>query len=310
MYRIQPRETDNLKQILIAFVITALLASSVVGQKKDVPAPVPDTFRGVETPVRADEISIGDLKWFEVFKDEELQGLVRTAIDHNYDVRVAIAHINAARANLGIARSDQFPQFEASTDVTTTHASRNGQSGPTGPSGRTRSVGSVFLNLLSFELDVWGRLRQQTKAARAELRASEEDRKAVTTIVVGDVASGYFSLLELDSELEIAKRTLAAREESLRLIRARQQGGLASMLEVHQGEQLVYQASKTIPDTERLIEQTENQISLLLGKNPGAIARGRSLTEQEQLPAVPPGLPSSLLSRRPDIRAAEENLVA
>jgi outer membrane protein, multidrug efflux system len=176
--------------------------------------------------------------------------------------------------------------------------------------GRRRSFGSVFLSLLTFELDVWGRLRQQTKAARADLRASEEDHKTVMTIVVGEVASGYFSLLELDSELDIARRTLAAREESLRLIKLREQGGLATMLEVRQAEELVYQASQTIPDAERLIEQTENQINLLLGNDPGSIQRGQPLAQQQELPSVPAGLPSSLLERRPDIRAAEQNLVA
>ncbi len=130
------------------------------------------------------------------------------------------------------------------------------------------------------------------------------------TTVVGDVATGYFNLLELDSQLDISKRTLATRENSLRLIKAREQGGLATMLDVRQAQELVYQASQIIPDTERAIDQTENQISLLLGNNPGSIARGKSLTEQEELPAVPAGLPSSLLERRPDIRAAEENLVA
>jgi multidrug efflux system outer membrane protein len=254
--------------------------------------------------------SIGDLKWFEVFKDEELQKLVRTAIVQNYDLRTAFARINAARANLGLARSNQFPQIEASADITTTRTSKNGALGIAGQGGRTRSVGSVLLNLLTFELDVWGRLRQQTKAARAELRASEEDRKAVLTTVVGDVATGYFSLLELDSELDIDKRTLSTREDSLRLIKARQQGGLATMLDVRQAEELVYQASETIPDTQRAIEQTENQISLLLGNNPGPITRGQPLTQQQELPAVPAGLPSSLLDRRPDIRAAEENLAA
>src|SRR6185503_11836136 len=199
---------------------------------------------------------------------------------------------------------------EATADITSTRLSQNGQFGASAQGGRGRSFGNVFLNLLTFELDVWGRLRQQTKAARAELRASEEDRKAVLTTVVGDVATGYFSLVELDSELDIAKRTLAAREESLRLIKLRQAGGVATMADVRQAEELVYQATQTIPDTERLIEQTENQISLLLGNNPGAISRGRSLAEQEDLPAIPPGLPSSLLERRPDIRAAEENLVA
>src|SRR5204863_3139191 len=135
-------------------------------------------------------------------------------------------------------------------------------------------------------------------------------RKAVMTTVVGDVATGYFSLRELDWELDIDRRTLATREDSLRLIKLRQQGGVATMLDVRQAEELVYQASETIPDTERAIEQTENQISLLLGNNPESISRGLSLTQQQELPVVPPGLPSSLLERRPDIRAAEQNLEA
>ncbi len=292
------------KRFITAVVVVSLMAGTVAGQKKyERPAvKAPDTFRGADANAPIDQTSIGDLKWFEVFKNEELQKLVRTAMIQNYDLRAAVARINAARANLGLARSDQFPQFEAGADLTTTRTSRNGQLGASGQGGRTRSFGSVLLNLLNFEIDVWGRLRQQTKAARAELRASEEDRKAVMTTVVGDVATGYFSLLGLDRELDIDKRTLATREDSLRLIKL--------MLDVRQAEELVYQASETIPDTERAIAQTENQISLLLGNNPGSIPRGQSLTQQQELPAVPAGLPSSLLERRPDIRAAEENLVA
>jgi outer membrane protein, multidrug efflux system len=217
----------------------------------------------------------------------------------NYDLRATLARINAARANLGLARAAQFPQVEADADLTSTHAS-----------GGTSNIGTVLLNLLSFELDIWGRVRQQKNAARAELRASEEDRKAAMTTVVSDVATGYFSLIELDGELEIDKRTLAARQESLRIIKSRQQGGVATMLDVRQAEELVYQASQTIPDTERAIEQTENLISLLLGNNPGSISRGRPLSQQEGLPSVPAGLPSSLLDRRPDIRSAEANLEA
>jgi len=266
------------------------------------------SFRGAEDTT--DPTSIGDLKWFEVFKDDELQKLIRQAMVRNYDLRTAGARINAARADLGLARSDQFPQFELSADLTTTRTSRNGQLAASGQGGQKRSFGSVLLNLLTFELDVWGRLRNQTKAARADLRASEEDRNAVMTTVVGDVAAGYFSLLELDSELDIAKRTLATRQESLGLIRIRQEGGVATMLDVRQAEELVYQASETIPDIERAIEQTENQLNLLLGNNPGPITRGKPLVEQPTLPAVPAGLPSSLLERRPDIRAAEHALEA
>ncbi len=298
--------------LIAATLVVSLLAGSAVGQKKsEVPAvQTPNTFRGADPNAVSDQNSIGDLKWFEVFKDPELQKLVRTAMVQNYDLRAAVVRIDAARANLGLARSEQFPQFEAGADLTSTRTSRNGQFTVPGQSGRSRSFGSVLLNLLTFELDVWGRLRAQTRAARAELRASEQDRRAVMTTVVADVASQYFVLLELDSELQIAKRTLATRENSLRLIKVRQQGGVATMSDVRQAEELVYQATQTIPDTERLIEQTENLISLLLGNNPAAIPRGRALTEQEEPPAVPAGLPSSLLERRPDIRAAEETLAA
>src|SRR6267378_3077637 len=297
---------------IIATIIMSFLAGTAVGQKKyQRPAiKTPDEFRGAEPTSPADANSIGDLKWFEVFQDEALQKLVRTAMDQNYDLRLAVARINSARANVGLARSDQFPQFEAGADLTTTRTSANTGVNAPGQGGRTRSIGEVFLSLLTFEVDLWGRLRQRTKAARAQLRSTEEDRKTVSTIVVSDVAANYFNLLELDMELEIAKRTLTARQESLRLITARQQGGLATMLDVRQAEELVYQASQTIPDTERLIEQTENQISLLLGNSPSPIPRGASLSQQKELPAVPAGLPSSLLERRPDIRSAEQLLIS
>ena len=289
-------------QLTATILVLLLFVSAVSGQQP------PASFRGAEPAV--DQTSIGDLKWFEVFKDPELQELVRTAMVNNYDLRAAVARVDAARANLGLARSEQFPQVGASADVTSFRNSQNGQLAIPNQTGRSRSVGSVLLNLLSFELDVWGRLRQQTKAARAQLHATEEDRKAVMTTVVSDVAGQYFTLLELDSELDIARRTLAAREESLRLIKVREEGGVATMSDVRQAEELVYQATQTIPDAERLIEQTENQISLLLGNNPAAITRGRPLGQQEELPQVPPGVPSSLLERRPDIRSAEQNLIA
>ena len=302
------------KRLIITALMLSLLTGSAAGQQKKSRKPVvqtPETFRGdlgqAATPAPQ---SLADLKWFEVFRDEQLQGLIRTALVENYDLREAIARVNAARANLGITRSEQFPNIAAGADLTTLRNSASG-SFPS-PQGfkQKRTFGGVLLNLLSFEIDIWGRKRRQTEAARAELRAFEEDRKAVMTTLVGDVAATYFSLLELDMELEIARRTLATREDSLRLIRVRQQGGVATMLEVRQAEQLVYTASQAIPDTERLIEQTENQISLLLGKNPGPVRRGTSLTAQEQPPSVPVGIPSSLLERRPDIKAAEHTLAA
>jgi multidrug efflux system outer membrane protein len=299
-------------QLIVATLALSLLAGSAVGQKKYQRPTVktPDTFRGVATTAQPDPNSIGDLKWFEIFQDEELQKLIRTAFVQNYDLRQAITRVNAARANLGLRRSEQFPQVEAGADITTVGLSRDGQSSLLGGFSRKRTFGEVLLGLLSFEIDVWGRLRRQTKAARAELAASEEDRRTVTTLIIGEVATAYFRLIELDAELGISQRTLATREDSLRLIRVRQQGGVATMLDVRQAEQLVYTASQAIHEIEREIEETENQISLLVGQNPGPISRGQPLDAQKQPPTVPPGLPSSLLERRPDIRSAEQLLIA
>ena len=299
-------------RFLALIILTGLLAGAAAAQKKKYRRPVvetPPVFRGSET-VAPDSASIGDFRWFEVFKDEKLQALIRQAVLRNYDLRQAAARINIERANLGLTRSNQFPQLGVGVDSVTSRAAQNGIATVPGQTNRTRTIGGVLLNLLSFEVDLWGRLRQQTRAARAELQASVEDRNAAQTTVVSDVATNYFNLLELDSELEIAKRTLATRENSLQIIKIREQGGIATMLEVRQGEELVYQASQIIPVAERRIEQTENLISLLAADNPGPIGRGRSLTEQEELPFVPEGLPSALLERRPDIRAAEQRLIA
>ena len=175
---------------------------------------------------------------------------------------------------------------------------------------QTRTFGTIGASLVSYELDLWGRLRRATEAARADLLASEHNRQAVLTTIVSDVASAYFNLLALDMELDIANRTLSVRQDSLTLIRSRERGGLGTLLDVRQGEQLVHGAAQVIPAVEQLIEQTENQISFLLGDDPGAVDRGRPLDQQQQPPSVPAGLPSALLDRRPDIRAAEQNLVA
>jgi outer membrane protein, multidrug efflux system len=229
----------------------------------------------------------------------------------NYDLREAYTRVEQARANLTITRSNQFPQIGAGGSVTANRISRNGSlrlPASFVPS-QTRAFGEASLNLLSFEVDIWGRLRRATEAARANLLSAEENRKAVVTTLVSDVATSYFSLRQLDFELEISKGTLTARQESLRLIQLRQAGGVATLLDLRQGEQLVDEAAEIIPALQQEAEQTENQISLLLGKNPGAVIRGRTLPEQE-VPEVPAGLPSSLLDRRPDIRAAEQNLIA
>jgi outer membrane protein, multidrug efflux system len=299
------------KSLAIVFLIVSFLSGCMVGPKYHKPeVKAPTVYRGSLNPTAPpDPNSLADLKWFEVFKDERLQELIKTALVANYDLREAYARVDAARANLGITRSDQFPNFTGGAEMTTVRNSVSGQI-PVPSLAINRSFGGVMANLLSFEVDIWGRLRRATEAARADLLSADETRKAVITTLVGDVASSYFTLLEFDMELEIAKRTLTTREESLRLIKVRQQGGVATLLDVRQAEQLVYTAAQTIPDIERLIEQTENQISLLLAKNPGAVVRGLRLTEQVQPPDVPTGLPSSLLERRPDIRAAEQNLIA
>jgi len=300
------------KRFISGAVIISLLAGCTVGPKyrKPVVQP-PSTFRGAgDAAATPDPNSLADLKWFEVFKDQQLQELVRTALVNNYDLGQAMERVQTARANLGITRSDQFPNVTASAEATTLRNPSSGQFALPSGANRDRTFGTVLLNLLSFEIDIWGRRRRATEAARAELLGAEETRKAVMTTVVGDVSAAYFNLLELDTELEIAQDTLATRKESLNLIRTRQQGGIATLLDVRQAEQLVYAAAQTVPDIERLIEQTENQINLLLGKDPGPVTRGRSLTEQEQPPDAPAGLPSSLLERRPDIRAAEATLMA
>jgi multidrug efflux system outer membrane protein len=302
-----------MKRAIIALLIASLAQTMVLAQKKDqIPkVEVPPVYRGVADPnAPPDPQTLADTKWFDIFKDEKLQQLINEALLHNYDLRAAVARIDLARANLGLARSEQFPQIYGSADVTTLGRSRDGQLTVPNPVSKGRTFGSVLLNLFTFELDIWGRVRKQTQAARADLLASEEARKAVLTTIVSDVAASYFNLREFDFELEIAKRTLTSRQESLRIIKLRQERGVATLLEVRQAEELVYNATETIPALERLIEQQENFLSVLVGKNPGPITRGFTLTE-EHLPAtVPAGLPSDLLARRPDIRAAEQGLLA
>jgi outer membrane protein, multidrug efflux system len=302
-----------MKYRLIATVFAmVLLGACAVGPDYQRPMiQTPAAFRAPQPQAPAEK-SLGDLKWFEVFKDEKLQDLIRTAMVQNYDLKTAVANVEAARANLGITRSNQYPNFNADGNAQFNRLSRDG-SLPLPASfvpSQNRTWGQGALNLLSFEVDIWGRLRRATEASRANLLSAEQTRQAVMTTLVGDVSSAYLTLRELDHELDISKRTLDTRQESLRLIRQRQGGGIATLLDLRQGEQLVYTASETIPALQQQIEQTENQITLLLGQNPAGIVRGRDFTQQEFPPEVPAGMPSALLERRPDIRAAEANLIA
>src|SRR5215475_912767 len=256
--RMQGARTVQTRWIMAA-VVVSVLSGCMVGPDYHRPAlPSPTVFRGAPDPaVPPDPTSLGDLQWFEVFKDDQLQALIQTALVANYDLRDAVTRVNEARANLGITRSEQFPNIAASADITTVRASRHGFTPVAEGIDRDRTVGSVLLNLLSFEVDVCGRLRRATEAARAQVLAAEDTRQAVLTTLVSDVATAYFDLIELDAELEIAQRTLALRQQSLRLIEVRQQGGIATLLELRQAEQLVYSAAQVVPDIERLIEQTE-----------------------------------------------------
>ena len=293
--------------------LVIVLTGCAVGPNYERPnIPAPPRFRAPE-PLPPDQAaSLADLKWFEVFKDPELQNLVRTGLAQNYDLRDAVTRVEQARANFGITRSNQFPNVSAGGDVEFTRLSRDG-SLPLPASfvpSQNRTWGEASLKLLSFELDLWGRLRRATESSRASLLAAEENRKAVVTTLVSDIATAYFNLRELDYELDISTRTLGTRKDSLQLTELRRGGGVATILDLRQAEQLIETAAETIPALEQQIGQTENQISLLLGKNPQAITRGKGLTEQEFPPEIPAGLPSALLERRPDIRAAEQNLIA
>src|SRR5688500_16312262 len=299
-----------MKRLLAALLLTCVAFTYGVAQTSQSPqVPTPAAFRSDPAP-QPDPQTLADLKWFEVFKDEKLQQLINDALGNNYDLRQAVANINAARANVGIVRSEQFPSIVACADVINQRQSRSSSVVIPEPIKRDRWCGSVLLNLLNFELDIWGRLRKQTAAARADLLATEEARRFVVTTLISDVATAYFSLREFDYELEISRRTLASRQESLRLIQLRQQRGVATMLDVRQAEELVYNATEVIPALEQSIQQTENFLSYLTGRNPSAIERGAGLTEQQMPPAVPAGLPSDLLERRPDIRSAENSLIA
>lgn len=275
------------------------------------PVAVPDTYRS-PSPLPADEAaSIGDLKWFEVFGDDKLQSLINEALVSNYDLRDAVARVEEARAQVGITRSDQFPNFAANASVSINRLSRNGQFvlPPVILPNQNRNFGQATLALLSFEIDIWGKLRRATEAARANLLSADETRKAVVTTLISDVATNYLTLIELDYELDISKRTLETRQQSLELTRLRQQGGVGTLLDLRQAEQLVDTAEQTIPGILQQIEQTENQVNLLLGRNPNSVVRGSDLDAVLLPPEVPAGIPSRLLERRPDIRAAEEVLV-
>ena len=300
--------------IYIGTAVAALaLAGCTVGPNYKRPQiAVPETFRAPEPLPQSQEASLADLKWFEVFRDPQLDELIKVALVQNYDLRDAVSRVDQARANLGITRSNQFPQISASGDLQITRLSRDGQT-PLPAAflpNQNRNWGEAMLNLLSFQVDLWGQLRRATEAARANLLNADWNRKTVITTVVSQVATDYFQLLELDSELRISQTTLQTRQESLKLTQDREVHGIATELDVRQAEQLVESAAESIPQLQQQNEQTENQISLLLGRNPGNIERAHTFSTDFVTPEVPAGLPSAVLERRPDIRAAEQAMIA
>jgi multidrug efflux system outer membrane protein len=292
----------------IAMIAAMAAAGCTVGPNYKRPAvTMPDQFRSQEQATAvAREVSLADQRWSTVFDDQTLQQLITTALAANYDLQIAASRIVQAQAQLGINRADQFPTVNGQAVGQGSHGQIGGANG-----GKLPTIGVAQLGgTLSWELDFWGKYRRATEAARAQIAASEWGRRAIVTSLVSEVASGYFFLRSLDSQLDISRRTLRSREESLRLTEVREQGGATSLVDVRQAEQLVFTARGQIVDLQRRIEQQENALSVLLGGNPGPVERGKALTEQAHAPEVPEGLPSTLLDRRPDIQQAEQFIVA
>lgn len=291
---------------LLLCVSSLLTSCAALGPNYQRPTIIaPETYR---SQIGASEAtSFADLPWWEVFRDDALTGLIGEALKNNYDLRITATRVEQARALAGIARAEFFPQI-----------------GYEGGAGRAHAAGQFFVPVfpgqsedlfkglfnLAWEIDVWGRIRRSNEAARAELFASEEFRRGVVVTLVSDVAQAYFDLRELDLELEIAQRTTESFQKTLDLFTKRFLLGVASKLETARAEASLASTAAIIPNLERAIVAKENQISILLGRNPGPITRGASLTDHMFPPQTPPGLPSQLLERRPDIRQAEQTLVA
>ncbi len=257
--------------------------------------------------VASQQVTMADLPWWDMFADDTLHGLIQTALTNNYDLRIAIKRIDEYQAMAAQARAQFFPQIGYQGDV---ERSRNAYRNNASPSGGITDNPLMLTASAAWELDLWGRIRKMDEAAQAQLLATTANRRGVMLTLVCNVAQAYFELLELDLELEIATRTTRSFEESLDIFSQKLAGGAASRLETSRAEAAVAQTAAMIPDIERQIAIKENQINLLLGRNPGTIARGATLLDQEAPPDVPAGLPSDLLRRRPDILAAEQNLRA
>ncbi|MCC2643204.1 MAG: ttgC [Nitrospira sp.] len=282
----------------------ALLAACAVGPDFTKPdATTPDGFRMAEPG--GDAESIANTPWWELLKDQELQKLIQTALEENKDLKRAVASVEEFQSRLFIARTDFIPQMNL-----TSNAPIFGRKTNFLFPGFPNPFNYYLQGNLSWELDIWGRIRRSNEAARGDLLSREENRRAIVLQLVSGVAEAYFDLLQFDMQFDIARRTLKSWEESVRIAQARLRQGMISKLDADQFEAERANAAAKAAEFERQKVQKENQLSVLLGRNPGRIARGRSLTEQVMPPDVPPGLPSELLHRRPDILQAEQDLAA
>jgi outer membrane protein, multidrug efflux system len=292
----------RIANLLTAALFSGVLSGCAVGPKYHrPPVQTPNSFRDqANNPqLQAQTASYADLPWWQVFQDPKLQELVRTSLKQNYDLQLATERINAARAQLAVTRSSLFPQVSG-------NGSFNG--------GKENVIQSRF-NFLTltadaaFQLDFFGRLRRANEAARAQLLGTEDARQVVVLTLVSDVASDYFTLLQLDLQLAITRETVKTQTDSVKLTQLRLEHGVATKLDVLQAQQVLDTANAQIPDLERQIAQQEDAMSILLGNYPQDIARGIPLVEQTLPPEVPAGVPSAIIERRPDIREAEQILI-
>jgi len=302
------RHLRQFAPLTLLAVSLALLAACAVGPNYTRPqVPTPPAHRFFEGEEQAQ--SIADTPWWDVVKDPQLQALVREAIANNLDLRTATARVAEARAQYGIARSFLFPEVGVAGGYSAQQASRLSEPTQALPFKKTYQNWSAGFPI-SWEIDLFGRIRREKEAAFAAYLATEEGRRAAVITLVADVASTYLFLRELDLQLDVAKRTVTTNEETVRFYETRLKGGVSNRLEVDRAVANRARTAVVIPQLEQQIAVAENALSLLLGRPPGPIARGQALTEQHIPPGVPAGLPASLLERRPDVLAAEQQLVA
>lgn len=290
---------------LMALAIAVFITGCTVGP--DYAKPVIDVPPGFDNGDRSAQ-QAANIAWWEQFQDPALDALIPEALANNRDIKIAAANIEQAAAVLTQSRSPLYPQIGYGGNGA---RERAGESGASPLSALLPNPRTSYQTLASasWELDLWGRVRRLSEAARAELLATEAARRGVILSLVASVATSYIQLLGLDEQLRVAERTLTTYAESLRIFEQRFEYGYASQMTVVQARSQYESAAAAIPQLQLQIEQAENALSILLGRNPGTIRRGKAL-HQLQLPPVPPGLPSDLLANRPDIRQAEERLIA